>query len=58
MSPSDLKEIKERLWLHPNKGAKHLVQEDAPEAITLGMLSEPLPPRRRSKNALRYVGYY
>jgi hypothetical protein len=24
-------------------------------AITLGMLSEPLPPRRWSKNALRYV---
>jgi hypothetical protein len=25
-------------------------------AITLGMLSEPLPPRRRRKNALRLLG--
>jgi hypothetical protein len=29
---------------------------DQRRSVTLGMLSEPLPPRRWSKNALRYVG--
>jgi hypothetical protein len=44
------------IWLTSGNPARQKTAVDfVVAAITLCMLSEPLPPRRRSKNALRYV---
>jgi hypothetical protein len=53
-----LPEIQPTFNTHRQRPEQQTIFRPGGAAITLSMLSEPLPPRHRSKNALRFVTFF